>query len=55
MVVGGVPRRAHANRFLRALATDYHPEKHGEVKPHFYTFGGLRATSEWIADFWRTA
>jgi len=42
---------AGPGRFLRALATDYHPDQHGEVKLHFYTFGGLRATSEWIADF----
>ncbi|MEU8819198.1 methylenetetrahydrofolate reductase [Actinoplanes sp. NPDC048796] len=39
---------AGPGRFLRALATDYHPATHGEVKLHFYTFGGLRATSEWI-------
>ena len=42
---------AGPDRFLRALATDYHPDRHGEVKLHFYTFGGLRTTSEWIADF----
>ncbi|WP_432838469.1 methylenetetrahydrofolate reductase [Dactylosporangium sp. CA-092794] len=42
---------AGPDRFLRALATDYHPDRHGVVKVHFYTFGGLRATSQWIADF----
>jgi methylenetetrahydrofolate reductase (NADPH) len=42
---------ADPGRLLEALATDYHPERHGEVKLHFYTFGGLRATSEWIAEF----
>jgi methylenetetrahydrofolate reductase (NADPH) len=42
---------AGPDRFLHALATDYHPEKHGEVKLHFYTFGGLGATSQWITDF----
>ena len=42
---------AGPDNFLRALATDYHPDQHGQVKLHFYTFGGLRATSEWIADF----
>jgi len=46
---------AGPDRFLRALATDYHPDRHGEVKLHFYTFGGLRATSEWIADFRKDA
>jgi methylenetetrahydrofolate reductase (NADPH) len=24
---------------------------HGEIKLHFYTFGGLGATAEWIAAF----
>ncbi|XVU28045.1 methylenetetrahydrofolate reductase [Actinoplanes sp. CA-054009] len=42
---------AGPDRFLRALATDYHPGLHGRIKLHFYTFGGLRATSEWIEDF----
>ncbi|MFF5075775.1 methylenetetrahydrofolate reductase [Actinoplanes sp. NPDC000266] len=42
---------AGPDRFLRALATDYHPGTHGEIKLHFYTFGGLRATAEWIRDF----
>ena len=46
---------AGPDRFLRALAADYHPERHGEVKLHFYTFGGLRATSEWINDFRKDA
>ncbi|WP_030442616.1 methylenetetrahydrofolate reductase [Actinoplanes subtropicus] len=45
---------AGPDRFLRALATDYHPQVHGEVKLHFYTFGGLRATAQWIADFRKT-
>ncbi|MEV6348153.1 methylenetetrahydrofolate reductase [Actinoplanes sp. NPDC051851] len=42
---------AGPDRFLQTLATDYHPEVHGDVRLHFYTFGGLRATSEWIHDF----
>ena len=42
---------AGPDRFLRALATDYHPARHGEVKLHFYTFGGLRATTDWITNF----
>ena len=24
---------------------------HGDVKLHFYTFGGLRATAEWVREF----
>jgi methylenetetrahydrofolate reductase (NADPH) len=39
---------AGPERFLEALATDYHPGEHGVVKLHFYTFGGLRATADWI-------
>jgi methylenetetrahydrofolate reductase (NADPH) len=42
---------AGPDRFIRALAQDYDPHRHGEVKLHFYTFGGLQATSEWIAAF----
>ncbi|GAA2652869.1 methylenetetrahydrofolate reductase [Paractinoplanes durhamensis] len=42
---------AGPDRFLRTLAGDYHPARHGEVKLHFYTFGGLRATAEWITNF----
>jgi methylenetetrahydrofolate reductase (NADPH) len=42
---------AGPDRFLRALAEGYDAGRHGEVKVHFYTFGGLRATSEWIAGF----
>jgi methylenetetrahydrofolate reductase (NADPH) len=42
---------AGPDRFLRALADGYEPARHGEVKVHFYTFGGLRATSEWVARF----
>ncbi|UUU29329.1 methylenetetrahydrofolate reductase [Streptomyces sp. CA-210063] len=40
---------AGPDKFLRALAEGYDPVRHGEVKIHFYTFGGLKATSEWIA------
>jgi methylenetetrahydrofolate reductase (NADPH) len=46
---------AGPDRLLHALAADYHPDRHGEVKLHFYTFGGLRATSEWINDFRKDA
>lgn len=46
---------AGPDRFLRALAADLRPERHGEVKVHFYPFGGLRATAEWITEFRREA
>lgn len=46
---------AGPDRFLRALAGGYRPERHGEVKVHFYTFGGLRTTAEWVTDFRKEA
>ncbi|MFE7425753.1 methylenetetrahydrofolate reductase [Streptomyces sp. NPDC057545] len=46
---------AGPDRFLRAVAEGYDPARHGEVKIHFYTFGGLKATSEWIARFRKEA
>lgn len=42
---------AGPDKFIRALDEGLDPQRHGEVKLHFYTFGGLKATSEWIADF----
>ncbi|GAA5700902.1 5,10-methylenetetrahydrofolate reductase [Streptomyces avermitilis] len=42
---------AGPDRFIRALAERYDVQRHGEVKLHFYTFGGLKATSEWVAGF----
>jgi methylenetetrahydrofolate reductase (NADPH) len=44
---------AGPDKFIRTLADGLDPERHGEVKLHFYTFGGLKATSEWIAEFRR--
>lgn len=44
---------AGPDKFIRALDEGLDPERHGEVKLHFYTFGGLKATSEWIAAFRR--
>lgn len=42
---------AGPDRFLRSLAEGHDPEVHGVVKVHFYTFGGLKATAEWLARF----
>ncbi|MBL1083925.1 methylenetetrahydrofolate reductase [Streptomyces actinomycinicus] len=39
------------DRFLHTLAERYDAGRHGEVKVHFYTFGGLRATADWITRF----
>jgi methylenetetrahydrofolate reductase (NADPH) len=41
---------AGPGRFLDALAAGYDPARHGDVRLHFYTFGGLAATSNWIAE-----
>ena len=46
---------AGPDKFLHALAEGYDPERHGTVKIHFYTFGGLKATSEWINQFRKEA
>ena len=42
---------AGPDKFLKRLAKKLDPAKHGVVKLHFYTFGGLTATSEWIRTF----
>ncbi|MFJ4963365.1 methylenetetrahydrofolate reductase [Streptomyces sp. NPDC088729] len=42
---------AGPDRFIRALAGGYDPTRHGVLKLHFYTFGGIENTSRWIADF----
>ncbi|MFI6350322.1 methylenetetrahydrofolate reductase [Streptomyces sp. NPDC050560] len=42
---------AGPERFLAALAAGYDPARHGSVKVHFYTFGGLAATSRWVTAF----
>lgn len=43
---------AGPDRFINDLASEL-TEASGDVKLHFYTFGGLSATSEWIQDFRR--
>jgi len=42
---------AGPDKFIRELEERYEPARHGEVKLHFYTFGGLKATQEWINQF----
>lgn len=46
---------AGPDRFIHELASAYEAGRHGHVGLHFYTFGGLRATSEWISGFRATA
>lgn len=42
---------AGPDRFIKELAGRLDPATHGSVKLHFYTFGGIPATSAWIRDF----
>lgn len=42
---------AGPDHFLRALAAGYDPQRHGQIKLHFYPFGGIRATAEWVSGF----
>jgi methylenetetrahydrofolate reductase (NADPH) len=42
---------AGPGRFLRDLAGLYDPGRQGSVGVHFYTFGGLAATTGWISQF----
>lgn len=42
---------AGPDRFIQELADAYNAGRHGDVKLHFYTFGGLKATSDWISGF----
>lgn len=42
---------AGPDRFLNQLAVEHDPARHGVVKLHFYTFGGLRPTAEWVRSF----
>jgi methylenetetrahydrofolate reductase (NADPH) len=42
---------AGPDRLLAALADGYDPDRHGRVHLHFYTFGGIEATSRWIRDY----
>jgi methylenetetrahydrofolate reductase (NADPH) len=46
---------AGPDRFLRDLGARYRPDRHGRVKLHFYPFGGLAATAQWIDQFCRQA
>lgn len=45
---------AGPDRFLRELGARYDPARHGDIKLHFYTFGGLAATASWISEFRRS-
>lgn len=42
---------AGPDALIKDLADGLDPSKHGDVLLHFYPFGGLRTTAEWIRDF----
>jgi methylenetetrahydrofolate reductase (NADPH) len=42
---------AGPDKLIQDLAAGLDPAKHGEVLLHFYPFGGIRATTEWIRDY----
>lgn len=42
---------AGPDRFMTEFADRLEPLEHGTVKVHFYTFGGLRTTAEWVHTF----
>ncbi|MEW2165329.1 methylenetetrahydrofolate reductase [Streptomyces sp. NPDC007084] len=42
---------AGPDRFITDLAARLDPAAHGTIRLHFYTFGGLRTTAQWIHEF----
>jgi len=42
---------AGPDKLIEQFAAGYDPAKHGEVLLHFYPFGGMKASAEWIRDF----
>jgi methylenetetrahydrofolate reductase (NADPH) len=44
---------AGPEKLISALDAAMTPD-HGDVKLHFYTFGGMKATAEWISEYQRT-
>jgi methylenetetrahydrofolate reductase (NADPH) len=42
---------AGPDQLIADYANGLDPERHGEVLMHFYPFGGLRTTAEWVRDF----
>lgn len=48
--LGNLLGTAGPERFIADLARDYDPGRHGQIKLHFYTFGGIEATAQWVAE-----
>jgi methylenetetrahydrofolate reductase (NADPH) len=42
---------AGPDQFVTELEQCYDPARHGQVGLHFYTFGGIEATVEWLEEF----
>jgi methylenetetrahydrofolate reductase (NADPH) len=42
---------AGPDKLIQDYASGLDPARHGDVLMHFYPFGGLRATAEWVRDF----
>ena len=42
---------AGPDKFLHALAAGYDPDRHGELELHFYAFGGLKETADWLSAY----
>lgn len=42
---------AGPDKFLTALAGEFDGPRKNDVKVHFYTFGGLLNTAQWVSDF----
>ena len=42
---------AGPERFIQDLAAGLSPAVHGDVRLHFCTFGGIRATAEWVQGY----
>lgn len=44
---------AGPDQLIKDLARGLDPARHGEVHLHFYPFGGLKTTAQWVRDFAR--
>lgn len=54
--LAGLAGTAGPERFIAALAAGYDPVRHGVLGLHFYTFGGVAVTAEWVqrrGEAWR--
>lgn len=49
----GLMGTAGPDKLIAALQESIDVDRHGEVRLHFYTFGGLESTAKWIAQFRR--